>query len=129
MSLSDNLKLVMESKGLSASRLEKISKVPASRISDIVNNKTLNPQMKTINKLAKALDVDASELIANGGHKNVALSITGENHHIDVHHCAEPAAEYSPAIGMIAKVTKEWPDKKINKLLKVALEMDEDSGG
>jgi len=65
MALADNLKKLMEIKQISPFDLSKISGVPQPRISEIVNSKTLNPQLKTLVKLAEALEVEIVVLVGS----------------------------------------------------------------
>lgn len=65
--ISDNLQEIMRFRELSAIQLAKKSGVPQPRISEIVTGQTLNPQLKTLRKLAKALSVSIGELTSEKG--------------------------------------------------------------
>jgi len=62
--LAINLKRIMAEQDMKAHDLLLKSGVPLSRIGDILRSKTLNPQVKTVEKLAKALNVTMDELMA-----------------------------------------------------------------
>jgi len=62
--LAINLKRILAERGLRPHDLLMLSGVPLSRIGDILRSKTLNPQVKTVEKLAKALNVTMDELMA-----------------------------------------------------------------
>jgi transcriptional regulator with XRE-family HTH domain len=62
MSVSENVRKAMDNAGLSAAELSVKSGVPESRLSEIINGKTKNPQMKTLVKLANAMRVNVAVL-------------------------------------------------------------------
>lgn len=62
MGLAENLTKLLESKGVNAVWLASKSGVPTSRISEIVTGKTINPQLKTLQKIADALEVPVGTL-------------------------------------------------------------------
>ena len=53
----------MDAKGMKPMGLLMASGVPLSRIGDILRGKTRNPQINTVVKLAKALDMTVDELV------------------------------------------------------------------
>lgn len=57
-----NLKQLRLQKGLSQRKLANKANISQSMLSDIENNK-VNPTIITLQKLAKALDIDIGELI------------------------------------------------------------------
>lgn len=71
MTFGEKLKQIRESKGLGVNQLALKSGVNASQISRFENGKRKDPQMDTVKKLAKALDVSISELSGNGDSKEV----------------------------------------------------------
>lgn len=71
MTFGEKLKQIRESKGFGVNQLALKSGVNASQISRFENGKRKDPQMDTVKKLAKALDVSVSELIGNGDSKEV----------------------------------------------------------
>jgi len=64
--ISKNLRRIMELKELTPTALAKTSGVSQPRIYEIVNGTTKNPQLKTLEKLSKALNVDFKDLISEG---------------------------------------------------------------
>lgn len=62
--LSENLKRLREERGFSREELEKLAGVHWRTIACIEYGKTPNPQISTIEKLAKSLNVTVEELIA-----------------------------------------------------------------
>jgi len=63
MYLSENLKLLREQKGWSCKQLEMKSGVKQQTISLIESTKTINPNLLTLIKLAKMLNVSIDELL------------------------------------------------------------------
>lgn len=59
-SLSDKLQKLLEHRGITPAELSRASGVPQARISEIVSGKTQNPQLKTLQKLSEALNVNLS---------------------------------------------------------------------
>lgn len=60
--LGENIKKIRLSKNLSMTKLESLSGVKSSYISNIENGKRINPSQETLEKLAEALDTTVSEL-------------------------------------------------------------------
>lgn len=60
------VKKIMISKGISPSDLAEKMNLSKSRISTLINKKTSTSQIKTIYSLAKALNVDSTEIIEEG---------------------------------------------------------------
>ena len=56
------LKEVLQEKGLSMSMLSHKSQVSFSTISRIINDKKYSPTLNTLERIAKALNVDISDL-------------------------------------------------------------------
>lgn len=81
MTFGEKLKNFRESKGLGVNQLALKSGVNASQISRFENGKRKDPQMDTVKKLAKALDVSVSELIGNGDTKETAPTLVAA--HLD----------------------------------------------
>jgi XRE family transcriptional regulator of biofilm formation len=52
-------------KGLSLSELARVSEISKSLLHRIENNDTSNPELETLRKIAKALDVTVGDLIGN----------------------------------------------------------------
>jgi len=71
--IKERLIKIMDLKGISGAALASMSGVPQSRISDIVTGKTANPQMKTLQKIAVALDVPVGQLTGE-----IALPVSAE---------------------------------------------------
>ena len=65
MGITDNLNKIMELTGITQRELELKSKVHDSRISEIRNGKTKNPQMKTIKKLSEGLGLSIDYLTSD----------------------------------------------------------------
>lgn len=61
--LSENLKTIREKKGLSKIKLAEKSGISRRNIMLIETKRRLNPSIKTVNALSKALDVSIEELI------------------------------------------------------------------
>jgi len=55
--IGDNIKKIRESKDLGLNELARMAKMNASYLSAIEQNKKINPSVKTLEKIAKALDV------------------------------------------------------------------------
>ncbi|MGH2494366.1 MAG: helix-turn-helix domain-containing protein [Ktedonobacteraceae bacterium] len=56
------LKEVLQEKGMSMSMLSHESRISFSTISRIINDKNYSPTLNTLERLAKALDVEISDL-------------------------------------------------------------------
>jgi phage repressor protein C with HTH and peptisase S24 domain len=67
MSIADSLEKVMRFRLVNAVKLAATSGVSASRISDILAGKTLNPRFETLSNLAKALEISVEELTSEEG--------------------------------------------------------------
>lgn len=59
------LKAIRLSKNLTLKELAEKSKLAYGYISDLENGKAKNPSLNTITRLARALEVDISELLSN----------------------------------------------------------------
>lgn len=59
----NKLQLIMTKKGINNIDVVKVSGISANTISSVVNGRQM-PTKKTIGKIAKALEVDVTELIA-----------------------------------------------------------------
>lgn len=66
MKISSNIKAIREAKGLSQKEVAVMLKMDASQYSKIENAKT-DPTSSTLEKIAKALGVELSELFASSG--------------------------------------------------------------
>lgn len=62
--MPSNLKRLISDRRTNANRLAIAAGVPAPRLSDILNGKTTNPSIRTVLKLAVALNVSIDELVA-----------------------------------------------------------------
>jgi transcriptional regulator with XRE-family HTH domain len=62
MGIADNIKCLLDIRGIKPADLSRDSGVPQARISEIVSEKTKNPRMATLQKIAKALGVTVSDL-------------------------------------------------------------------
>lgn len=63
MSLRQAILRIAERKQLTKYKVAKMSGIPQSTFSDIVNEKNQNPTIETIGKIANGLGVTVSELI------------------------------------------------------------------
>lgn len=61
--LANNLKNLRQKYSMSMIDLSEISGISTGRISDIENEKNINPSMNTLIRLADALDVSLDELV------------------------------------------------------------------
>jgi transcriptional regulator with XRE-family HTH domain len=71
--LGDNIRRIRKSKRISINNLSKASGVSLGYLSDIENNKGVNPTKETLEKLAAALEVTVDEFFK----EEPALSMTG----------------------------------------------------
>lgn len=55
--LGDNIRAFRKEKGLSLNKLAKLVGMSPSYLSDLENNKSINPSMEKLNKLAEVLEV------------------------------------------------------------------------
>lgn len=55
--LGDNIKAFRKEKGFSLNKLAKLAGMSPSYLSDLENNKSINPSMEKLNKLAELLEV------------------------------------------------------------------------
>lgn len=55
--LGDNIKVFRKEKRLSLNKLAKLAGMSPSYLSDLENNKSINPSMEKLNKLAEILEV------------------------------------------------------------------------
>ena len=65
--VSENLKEAMENAGLTVSELSYDARVPYQRVYYILNNKTPNPRVETLKKIADALGVTVDQLLKDRG--------------------------------------------------------------
>ncbi len=65
--ISNNLNALIKERGINARKLSLASGVSQPRISDILRGRTKNPQILTMARLAKSLDVTIDELITPVG--------------------------------------------------------------
>lgn len=70
MSLRQAILKIAERKQLTKYKVAKISGIPQSTFSDIVNEKNQNPTIETIAKIANGLGVTVSELINEAERSN-----------------------------------------------------------
>ena len=63
------LKTLMEKENISMYRLSKLSGIENKSIWNIVNNKRKDPQISTVVKIAKALDLNEYEFAELGGYR------------------------------------------------------------
>ena len=91
MSLAENIKKLLKDQSLNMTDLSLKSGVPTSRISEIVSGVTQNPQMKTLKRLAEALNVPVDRLsggvVSDGGSENFYVSgvhqkLTNDEHRL-----------------------------------------------
>lgn len=61
--ISDNLKKLREKKGYSLEKVARLADLSLNTIVKIENGVNQNPTIETLNKIAKALEVGADELI------------------------------------------------------------------
>lgn len=59
----NNIKLIRISQGLTLQSLSSKSGVAIGYLADLENGKALNPTLKTLNKISKALQVPVSKLL------------------------------------------------------------------
>ncbi len=64
--IAKNLKRVMDDRGLNALQLSMDSRVGSALIGRILNGKTKNPQIHTLQKLATALEITVNDLLVDG---------------------------------------------------------------
>lgn len=88
----DFLKNYLIQKKISIYRLSKISGIGDGRLNQIINKKTKKPQMTTVVKIAKALDLNEYEFAELCGYKVnrqscIPLEIKDEN---DIHYGGNP---------------------------------------
>ena len=66
---SNYLKNILSNRNISIYRLSKISGIGDGRLNQIINNKTKNPQIQTVVKIAKALDLTNDEFAELCGYR------------------------------------------------------------
>ncbi len=67
----NNIKRIRISQGLTLQALSSKSNVAIGYLADLENGKALNPTLKTLNKISKALQVPVSELLGLNEAKEV----------------------------------------------------------
>jgi len=72
--LIENLRRLMNEKGISAQKLSYEARIPASRISQLLRGSTRNPTLDTMLGLARALDVTIDDLVTRHGSDNSQLA-------------------------------------------------------
>ena len=66
---SNYLKNILSNRNISIYRLSKISGIGDGRLNQIINNKTKSPQIQTVVKIAKALDLTNDEFAELCGYR------------------------------------------------------------
>ena len=66
---SNYLKNILSNRNISIYRLSKISGIVDGRLNQIINNKTKSPQIQTVVKMAKALDLTNDEFAELCGYR------------------------------------------------------------
>ena len=66
---SNYLKNILSNRNISIYRLSKISGIGDGRFNQIINNKTKSPQIQTVVKIAKALDLTNDEFAELCGYR------------------------------------------------------------
>ena len=66
---SNYLKNILSNRNISIYRLSKISGIGDGRLNQIINNKTESPQIQTVVKIAKALDLTNDEFAELCGYR------------------------------------------------------------
>jgi len=74
MGVKCNLLNILKFRGMKPADLARQSGVSTARISEIVTGKTLNPQMKTLIKIAQALDISLEDLTSDAPLQGEALA-------------------------------------------------------
>jgi len=64
MSIGENIKRIAEQKNLSLYRVAKNAGISNSYLCDLTKNKSKNPSIRILKKLASALDVTVDEIMA-----------------------------------------------------------------
>ena len=72
-----NLLIVMVEKGFDAARLSKAAKLNSRAVKDIEERRAVSPKLSTVFKLAKALNVDPSELLGLDKGPDLAPELLG----------------------------------------------------
>lgn len=68
--IGDNIKAVLEKKSMSVYSLAKKAQLSNSYLSEIINNKKINPSIETIQKISGVLDVSIEDLIKGENENN-----------------------------------------------------------
>lgn len=89
---SNYLKNILSNRNISIYKLAKLSDISDGRLNQIINNKTKKPQISTIVKIAKALDLNEHEFAELCDYKVnkqscIPLEIKDEN---DIHYGGNP---------------------------------------
>lgn len=66
---SNYLKNILSNRNISIYRISKISGIGDGRLNQIINNKTKSPQIQTVVKIAKALDLTNDEFAELCGYR------------------------------------------------------------
>lgn len=73
--LGSKIRDIRKSKGLSINKVSKASGVSLGYLSDLENNKSKNPSMDTLKKIATVLEVSVNDFFSNEDNKNEMLTI------------------------------------------------------
>ena len=66
---SNYLKNILSNRNISIYKLAKLSAISDGRLNQIINNKTKKPQISTVVKIAKALDLNEKEFAELCGYR------------------------------------------------------------
>ena len=109
--LASKLEKLMRAKGINAKQLAEAAKLNPTAAYDIIKGKSKNPRVDTINALANALGVAASELMqssAEATNETIVHGERGPSHpHGDVIYLAEPLDRPEALEGQTYKL--KWP--------------------
>lgn len=69
--LGDNIRKIRKSLGISINKLSNLSGLSLGYLSDLENNKSLNPTKETLDKIAKALNVPVEKFLDDDAYKEI----------------------------------------------------------
>lgn len=93
MILAERLTRILKSKGITAYKLSDLTGIHKSGIYRILNGENPNPTQKTLETIAKALDISVSELLGEENNPNIAVKQIDSDTGIAIN--AKHASDYS----------------------------------
>ena len=105
--ISNYLKNILSNRNLSIYRLSKISGIGDGRLNQIINNKTKSPQIQTVVKIAKALDLNEYEFAEDVTEEKDKFQTEYHKYLVPVSVKADARAEETYTFAFDAKAAKD----------------------